>query len=112
MLYCSAKGLRYDQFDNFSNYYQQGFEFDASINQFKKLHCKDLKLLEKFMKGTYTLPVYIYKDDIEGYGAKALRAIKKKEIVVIYCGDVVKNKYVEKLKLNEYCMNFVESLED
>ena len=68
-----------------------------------------MKLLERFIKGTYTLPVYIYKDEKEGYGGKAQRPIKKNEIVILYCGDVVSNKNVAKLKLNEYAMNFIDS---
>jgi hypothetical protein len=66
--YCIAKGLRYEQFDNFSNHYQKGFVFDEGMNQFRKLHFKDLILIERFEKGELTLPINVYKDVNEGYG--------------------------------------------
>ncbi len=110
--YCIVKGLRYEQFDNFNNYYQKEFVVDEGINQFRKLHARDLDLLDLFKKGKLTLPINVYKDDKEGYGVKSSRLIRKKEIVVIYCGDVIKNKYVQKLKINEYTMNLINSVDE
>jgi hypothetical protein len=110
--YCIAKGLRYEQFDNFNNYYQQEFVFHDGINRFRKLHARDLDLLDLFKRGIFTLPINVYKDSKEGYGVKSSRLITKKEIVVIYCGDVIKNKYVSKLKINEYAMNLINSVDE
>ena len=73
------------------------------------MHKKDLDLLELFKKRERTLPINVYKDDKEGYGGEASRNIKKHEIVVFYCGDVIKNIYVDKLKKNAYTMGFIDS---
>ena len=29
--------------------------------------------------------------------------------MVFYCGDAIKNKYVNELKINEYTMGFIDS---